>query len=80
MGYHITARAAPMDNLDLRCLGDKTDTNAGWFQGGFKLDTALRGNRNTGHEFNDGRHENGIIGPKLSPEERRALVEFLKAQ
>ena len=80
MGYHITARAAPMDNLDLRCLGDKTNTNAGWFQGGFKLDTALRGNRNTGHEFNDGRHENGIIGPKLSPEERRALVEFLKAQ
>jgi hypothetical protein len=40
---------------------------------------ALRGNRNTGHEFNNGRHENGIIGPKLSPDERRALVEFLKA-
>ena len=56
-----------------------TSTCAAWvirrtqmpaFQGGFKLDTALRGNRNTGHEFNDGPHENGIIGPKLTREER----------
>jgi hypothetical protein len=69
-----------MDDLDLRCLGDKTVTDAGEFQGGFKLVTALRGNRNTGHEFNDGPHENGIIGPKLTPKERRALVEFLKGQ
>jgi hypothetical protein len=56
MGYQITASAAPEDNLDLRCLGSKTDPEAGRFTGGFRLDTALRGNRNTGHEFNDGAH------------------------
>ncbi|OPH83998.1 di-heme-cytochrome C peroxidase [Nitrobacter vulgaris] len=78
MGYQITASAAPEDNLDLRCLGSKTDPEAGRFSGGFKLDTALRGNRNTGHEFNDGPRANGIIGRKLTPDERRALIEFLK--
>jgi hypothetical protein len=78
MGYQITASAAPEDDLDLRCLGSKTDPEAGRFTGGFKLDTALRGNRNTGHEFNDGAPANGIIGRKLTPDERRALIEFLK--
>jgi len=50
--------------------------------GGFELDTTIRGNSNAGHEFNgDGKEENlknGVIGPLLKPEERRALVEFLK--
>lgn len=78
MGYQITASAAPEDNLDLRCLGAKTDPEAGRFTGGFRLDTALRGNRNTGHEFNDGSNGNGIIGRRLTPDERRALIEFLK--
>jgi hypothetical protein len=78
MGYQITASAAPEDSLDQRCLGSKTDPEAGRFTGGFKLDTALRGNRNTGHEFNDGPHANGVIGRKLTPDERRALIEFLK--
>jgi hypothetical protein len=78
MGYQITASAAPEDNLDLRCLGSKTDPEAGRFTGGFKLDTALRGNRNTGHEFNDGPLANGVVGRKLTPDERRALIEFLK--
>jgi hypothetical protein len=55
IGYQLTA-AAPADNLDLRCLGDKTDSNSGEFEGGFRLDTAVRGNRNSGHEFNDGTH------------------------
>jgi mono/diheme cytochrome c family protein len=45
--------------------------------GGFEFDTSVRGNHNTGHEFNDGKKE-GVIGPKLSPEERRALVEYVK--
>jgi hypothetical protein len=78
MGYQIAASAAPGDDLDLRCLGSKTDPEAGRFTGGFRLDTALRGNANTGHEFNDGPHANGIIGRKLAPDERRALIEFLK--
>ena len=32
MGYHITARAAPMDNLDLRCLGDRANTMPAGFR------------------------------------------------
>ncbi len=47
-------------------------------EGDFVLDTNIRGNFNTGHEFNDAPRGNGIIGPRLTPEERRALVEFLK--
>ena len=45
--------------------------------GGFELDTWIRGNNNTGHEFNTGTGK-GIIGPLLTPDERRALIEFLK--
>jgi hypothetical protein len=45
--------------------------------GGFELDTWIRGNNNTGHEFNAGTSK-GIIGPLLTPDERRALIEFLK--
>ena len=51
-------------------------------ENGFELDTRLRGNTNTGHEFNgDGSKQNqkdGVIGRLLTPQERRALVEFLK--
>jgi hypothetical protein len=46
--------------------------------GGFKFDTAIRGNQNTGHEFNDDGKKSGVIGRGLSPDERRALVEYLK--
>ncbi len=46
--------------------------------GGFKFDTTLPGNLNTGHEFDDGPQRPGRIGRKLSPEERRAVMEFLK--
>jgi hypothetical protein len=50
--------------------------------GGFAFDTTIRGNHNTGHEFiGDGKKDNekpGVIGPLLTPQERRALVEFLK--
>lgn len=41
------------------------------------LDTKKTGNLNTGHEFNSGTGK-GIIGPRLSVEERKALVEYLK--
>ncbi len=45
--------------------------------GGFEFDTSLRGNRNTGHEFSNDKRE-GVIGPLLTPDERRALVEYIK--
>jgi mono/diheme cytochrome c family protein len=47
------------------------------FPGGFRLDTSIRGNMNSGHEFNQGSGK-GIIGPLLTPDERRALIEYLK--
>jgi len=47
------------------------------FPGGFRLDTSIRGNSNSGHEFNNGSGK-GIIGPQLTPDERRALIEYLK--
>ena len=50
--------------------------------GGFEFDTSKRGNHNTGHLFADapadGTTMPGRIGPKLSPDDRRALIEFLK--
>jgi hypothetical protein len=46
--------------------------------GYFILDTSRPSNHNTGHEFSDQKHE-GVIGPALSPEERTAIIEFLKS-
>ncbi len=48
------------------------------FEGGFKLDTRLKGNSNKGHEFDDKPKGAGVIGPRLTPEQRSALVEYLK--
>jgi len=57
--------------------------NVGYVNGGaFTLNTAIPGNRNTGHLFETaaagapGRP--GTIGRGLSPAERRALIEYLK--
>jgi hypothetical protein len=47
------------------------------FSGGFRLDTSIRGNSNSGHEFNNSSGK-GIIGPLLTHDERRALIEYLK--
>lgn len=47
------------------------------FPGGFELDTSIKGNSNSGHEFNNGSGK-GIIGPLLTPDERQALTEYLK--
>ena len=44
---------------------------------GFEFDTSLPGNSNRGHEFSDDKRD-GVIGPKLSPEDRKALLEFIK--
>lgn len=50
--------------------------------GAFRFDTSKRGNSNRGHLFdappNTKRWPPGTIGPRLSPEERAALVEYLK--
>lgn len=46
--------------------------------GGTEIDTSVRGERNTGHEFDDAPGRPGVIGRKLSEGERRDLVEYLK--
>jgi hypothetical protein len=52
----------------------------GDFYGAFRFDTSLRGNSNSGHEFNfNNGAGQGIIGPLLAPEERLAIIEFLKS-
>jgi hypothetical protein len=48
------------------------------FPGGFAFDTTIRGNSNSGHEFTDTPNQVGAIGRQLSPDERRALIEYLK--
>ena len=62
--------------LDLKAKGD-----------GFWLDTGLPGNTNVGHEFRAGYvpgqpesadPQYGVIGPPLTPDERWAIVEYLK--
>ena len=54
---------------------------------GFWLDTSLPGNANVGHEFRAGYAPDktdaddpqyGVIGPALGPDDRRAIVEYLK--
>ncbi|MNL89144.1 hypothetical protein D3C87_2192920 [compost metagenome] len=50
-------------------------------RGSFRFDTRTKGNSNRGHEFRDGTvGKDGVIGPKLSPDQRLALIEFLKSQ
>jgi hypothetical protein len=48
------------------------------FPGGFALDTRIRGNSNAGHEFTDNPNKAGVIGRQLTPDERLALIEYLK--
>lgn len=48
------------------------------FAGGFLFDTRITGNGNRGHEFRDGCRSEGVIGRYLEPEERYALIEYLK--
>jgi hypothetical protein len=53
------------------------DTNE--VAGAFLMDTALLGNSNAGHSFQDGPRGDGMIGPLLTDEQRWALVEYLKS-
>jgi len=55
-------------------LGLNTDA----LKGATEFRTDLPGNSNAGHEFNDGPKGNGVIGRKLSEEERMQIIEYLK--
>jgi hypothetical protein len=59
-------------------LGYKTDE----FTNGFLFDTSIRGNANTGHEFrkeySKDKEIQGVIGPALSGDDRKAIIEYLK--
>ena len=46
--------------------------------GEFLLDTTRPGNTNKGHEFDDRPNGSGVIGRRLSPNERLDVIEFLK--
>jgi len=48
------------------------------FPGAFPFDTTIRGNSNAGHQFADDPRKPGVIGRGLTPEERKALIEYLK--
>jgi mono/diheme cytochrome c family protein len=45
---------------------------------GFEFDTSLRGNSNRGHEFTNDEKTYGRVGRALAPDERKALIEYLK--
>lgn len=50
-----------------------------YVEGAFLYDTSLKGNHNSGHEFqNAPPNTSGVIGPYLSPEDRLAIIEYLK--
>src|ERR1051325_8515117 len=60
---------------------EKLGFESGWFERGFKFDSTLPGNSNAGHEFSyrpGDQLRPGVIGPLLSPEDRRAIVEYMK--
>jgi hypothetical protein len=50
-----------------------------YFPGAFRYDTSVIGNSNRGHEFDDGPLGDGIIGPRLTVEQRYELIEYLKS-
>jgi hypothetical protein len=55
----------------------KLGYDASEFPGGTRIDTAGLGNSNAGHEFANATRA-GIIGRALSPDERLAIIEYLK--
>ncbi|KAA0996288.1 cytochrome c [Pseudomonas sp. ANT_J12] len=59
---------------DPQHLGYRTEA----FSNGFVFDTRITGNHNSGHEFRAGERGNGVIGRLLQPQERWALLEYLK--
>ncbi len=49
------------------------------FKGAYLYDVTKPGNSNHGHEFKDGPRGNGVVGPALSPDDRFAIIEYLKS-
>ncbi len=43
------------------------------------LETSISGNHNTGHWWTDDKNRPGRIGPKLSDDEKYAIIEYLKS-
>jgi hypothetical protein len=56
----------------------KLGLNTEPLKGATEFRTDLPGNSNAGHEFNDGPMGGGVIGRKLSEEERMQIIEYLK--
>jgi hypothetical protein len=56
----------------------KLGLNTEPLKGATEFRTDLPGNSNAGHEFNDGPKGNGVIGRKLSEDERMQIIEYLK--
>jgi hypothetical protein len=56
-------------------VGHDTDE----LKGGYLYDVSKPGNNNHGHEFKDGPRGNGVVGPALSPDDRWAIIEYLKS-
>jgi hypothetical protein len=48
-------------------------------KGGYLYDVTKPGNDNHGHEFKDGPRGNGVVGPAISPDDRYAIIEYLKS-
>jgi hypothetical protein len=57
----------------------KVGHDTGELRGGYLYDVTKPGNDNHGHEFKDGPRGNGVIGPALSPDDRWAIIEYLKS-
>jgi hypothetical protein len=47
--------------------------------GAYLYDVRREGNSNEGHEFKNGPRGKGVIGPALSPDDRWAIIEYLKS-
>ena len=56
----------------------KLGLNTAPLKGATEFRTDMPGNSNAGHEFNDGPKGNGVIGRRLSEEERMQIIEYLK--
>jgi hypothetical protein len=60
---------------------EKLGFESGWFDRGFKFVNSKAGNSNAGHEFSakpGDPPKPGVIGPLLSEDDRRAIVEYMK--
>jgi hypothetical protein len=88
--YAERNRHCAADRGAMRCIllyGNREfdPQRVGYRDGGtFRLDTRIAGNLNTGHLFDGppgitlGQRPPGVVGRSLSPDERRALIEYLK--